>query len=155
MKRSVSALLIVGLVVAMMPSVALATPAATNVTVPSVAPATAAPTLGYAPDSVIVGFKTPVTTTSSGKFAAAHGLTTRDLTKSANKQQLLVAVPSGDTVDGFIADLKSDPTVEYAERNYVRKATVAVPPNDPDYNLATELYQQRCFLFLWAKLVAP
>ncbi len=137
MKRSVSVLLIVGLVVAMMPSFALATPAATNVTLPSVAPATAAPTLGYAPDSVIVGFKTPVTTTSSGKFAASHGLATRDLTKSANKQQLLVAVPSGETVDGFIADLESDPTVEYAERNYVRHATVAVPPNDPDYNLAT------------------
>ena len=89
-------------------------------------------------------FKYPVTTTSNRKFVARNDLSVADLNRTSDKEALIVTVPEGETVDGFIADLKSDTTVEYAERNSIRQlVSYDVPPNDPGFTNVSESWWLR------------
>ncbi|HEY5549426.1 MAG TPA: S8 family serine peptidase [Coriobacteriia bacterium] len=130
MRRAVSAVLAAALVLSAVPSLAFAGMNAT----PGVPTQAATGRGAYVRDSVIVGFKDPVTTSSTGRFTKAYGVTAQGMGKSADNRQMSVKVPRGQTVDGLIGELKQDPTVAFAEPNYIRQVTAyAVPPSDPAY----------------------
>lgn len=143
MRRSISLLLSMALIFSMTPTTGFAaqfaTPAATAAPAPRFAAVSTEPTAAFVPDSVIVKFKDPITTAGVNKFAGAHDLATSDVSRGADKRQMSVNVPDGSTLSGFIDQLNADPTVEFADRNYIRHVTIAANPNDPDYTNAQTL----------------
>ncbi|KDD74714.1 subtilase, partial [Helicosporidium sp. ATCC 50920] len=82
----------------------------------------------YAPDRVIVGFK-------SVAQAASNPIPRRGVTLASTdvgaKSVSLYTITDGKSVEDKIAELKQDPTVAWAEPDYI--VTQARTPNDPIY----------------------
>ena len=94
-------------------------------------PATAKGLPTAAPGLFIVKTKTADTL---AVLDAMSGVAAANVRPGANRTAL-VSTPKGKTDARFLAELKANPTVEYAEPNYfVYPDAYAVPPNDPDYN---------------------
>ena len=91
---------------------------------------------GYVPDELIVKMKdgsTNVTTTRS-----IRGLDRATLKRSFRDLGMVVLqTRSGDSLEALEAELRSDPNVEYVEKNYYVWADAT--PNDPSYGRQTYL----------------
>lgn len=86
---------------------------------------------GYVPDELIVKMKdgsTAVTTTRS-----LRGLDRAEVKQSIGELGMVVLkTRSGNSLEALEAELRSDPNVEYVEKNYYVWADAV--PNDPSYN---------------------
>ncbi len=84
--------------------------------------------LGYAPDRIIVKYKSHLDTNQIKAAQDRAGVSGRELTGRIH----LVSINPGKSIAQSIAEAESDPDVEYAEPNYVR--CVSLVPDDPLYS---------------------
>ncbi|KDD76845.1 subtilase, partial [Helicosporidium sp. ATCC 50920] len=83
----------------------------------------------YAPDRVIVGFKSGVATSQSAQ-AKAGIQHVRSLVASQGPQ--LFKITDGSSVEEKVAQLSQQPGIAYAEPDYI--VSIARTPNDPDFS---------------------
>lgn len=96
----------------------------------------------YARGQLIVKIKATIDVTDIEQLAQGQGLTMRSLHRAAtarpNKEHImLLSHPTRSTAQ-LMAALKHDPTIEYAEPNYIKQLSSL--PNDPDFNLLWGLH---------------
>lgn len=85
-------------------------------------------TPGYAPDRIIVKYKSHLNTKEVKSAQSRAGVSARQLTSHIHA----VAVAPNKSIAQSIAEAESDPDVEYAEPDYVRR--ISIIPNDPYYS---------------------
>ncbi|MHB8895612.1 MAG: S8 family serine peptidase [Candidatus Geothermincolia bacterium] len=83
----------------------------------------------YVPGELVVKFKDGVPNSTKDKVLASDKLSV--LSQSPRLKFKVVKVPVGSTVPEMVSRLSADPSVEYAEPNYVDH--IAMTPNDPLY----------------------
>lgn len=90
----------------------------------------------YVEDEIIVKFKPNSSASVRNQVIAKHGYLYRDFSRSQKGklgkdfyENLLVVKLRSKNVDAALTSLRSDPTVEYADRNYIVRAQAI--PNDP------------------------
>lgn len=96
----------------------------------------------YARGQLIVKLKATTDVTDIETLAQSHGLKLRslhraDTTRTRKGHMVLLSHPTRTTAQ-LLSDLKNDPTVEYAEPNYIKQLSSL--PNDPDFNLLWGLH---------------
>jgi len=84
--------------------------------------------LGYAPDKIIVKYKSHLNTSDIRSVQARAGFNARELTTHIH----VVSVNPGKSITQSIAEAENDPDVEYAEPDYLR--SVSIVPDDPYYS---------------------
>lgn len=86
--------------------------------------------LPYRAGELIVKYRATVSAAASASLKAAHGLKTVDTLFSGRYERL--QLPSAIDVPGAVAMLASDPRVEYAEPNFLRRRHAAIA-NDSEF----------------------
>lgn len=81
---------------------------------------------------ILVKFKPTVSSMSINSLNTKHRVKTLSIIKEANIHQL--SIPKEKTVEEMIQEYQKDPSVEYAEPNYILHA-MTTTPNDPYYSL--------------------
>lgn len=87
--------------------------------------------LNYLPTEVIVKFKPQTTEAAIGKLNARYGTTCIHTNPVAGFSQLHISKTGQKTVAELVRRYKNDPSVEYAEPNYIAEAFWT--PNDTYY----------------------
>lgn len=90
----------------------------------------------YAPEEIIVKFKSRVKDEKISKINSKHGTLVLSTSPLASFKRL--KIPKGKTVSEMVGIYNNDPDVEYAEPNYIAYALMT--PNDPYYVYQWHLY---------------
>lgn len=86
--------------------------------------------LPYRAGELIVKYRAKVGAAAGASLKSAHGLTSVESLFNGRYERL--KLPSAIDVPGAVAMLASDPRVEYAEPNFLRRRYAAIP-NDPEF----------------------
>jgi thermitase len=92
----------------------------------------------YVPDRIVVKFKEGLSSAQVAQLHASHGAAVVDAIPELGVQ--ILSVPAGQ-VEAKLAAYKADPSVEYAEPDYLAQA--AYEPNDPSYGNGTQWGPQK------------
>jgi len=85
-------------------------------------PSQAAPTRAYVPGEVIVKFRDGADVRQQASLRSSYGLSVRETLRArrdGSPSIALLATPAGTNVSSAIAQLKANPSVEYAEPNWI------------------------------------